>query len=671
MAISQPYQETLKKRAVARFVKKHDRTPTDSELRDLTLREFRNYPSVDQVGVSGFDITKPQFQSVSSAEDENVNRKALFDDMCTIAERVDRLTLLLEESYRGFKGTVRRIKHTLSQLESRLDNLLLLNGNVDQFVYGIEETFDLQDMIDFDNTTASVEAGYVTLGRGGYSVLELTDSRISTLTTSEKGFLGSQNTSKVEFLKEEDGTLWEHLVYTKQRTGRVSVLIDVDLEESAYVGDMRFSGAPVGVNQHTTATIFYSLDGQTYTALEPAEIAVTEDEHQFNIGLDGVQKVRIMLSKEVADNVTTTANQHVYIFNLDSLKIYTDAYTDGAESELITNAYEIVDELGDPVFFTKATCEACTITDEDSSVSFFLSKDKVVWHPVDPTGESLNFVSFADGSKEGSFDTIDPDKAQGELVDDVPDLDDLDLTHEAALNIFVPEDFVPDISLRNVIVKRNIVDSDMAAETQVYGVPQGWYFDDATNQYTTTIFIEADEGRFIDLGPTGAFINGTLLAGEVHLQKGHTVLATSDSNWREIEDDITTLGALKRADSLYPYNHRYIVEGYNYPASFTGERVYTGVDEYFGRLLTFVPPEQFNSDDSDTDLGIFTVDDPSGDMFFKVKVDRTDATWLNELYDIDWLVHADTSNLIYVRAILSAVDNANSPVIENFKVRVI
>lgn len=671
MAISAPYKNLLKKRAIERFVKKHDRSPTQTELRDLVLREFRNYPSVDQVGVSGFDIEKPQFQESSSASEENTNRKAMFDDMRTVTERVDNLTLLLEQSYRGFRGTVRRLKHSLSEVEGRLDNLLLLNSNVDQFVYGVEETFDLQDAIDFDNTTASVEAGYVTLGRTGYSVLELTDSRVSVVTTSEKGYLAAQNTSKIEFLKEDDGTLWEHIVYTKYKTGRVSVIIDVDLDTSAYVNDVRFTGAPLGVNQHTTATVFYSLDGQTYTAVTPSEVAITEDEHQFNIGLDGVQKIRIMLSKEAADNVTTTANQHVYLFNLDSIKVYTDAYVTEGESELRAGPYDVIDELGDPVYFTKATLEACTVTTEDSSISFFLSKDNTNWEAVDPTGQSLNLVTFGDSSKTGTFELTDDTKLEGQLLEEIDDLDDLDLTYEAALNLYIPEVYADDVSLRNITVKRNVIDTGTTDNLTIYGAPPGWYFDEATNQYSTTIYIDDEEGRFIDLGPTGAYVNDTLLAGEVFLQKGYTVIRTSDSNWREIPDGIETMSELKRQDPLYPYNHRYLIEGYNYPANYSGERIYTGVDEYFGRLLQYVPPEQFNTSDSDNNYGIFTVDDPSGDMFFRVKVDRTDSTWLNEQFDVDWLVHADTTNQIYVRAILTAADSANSPVLEKFSVRVI
>ena len=97
MAISDAYQETLKRRAVQSFIAENKRRPTEAELRDLFAKTKQAYPNVDQVGISGYDIVKPQFKDRSSAADENTNRKAVFDDMCTLAERIDDLAQLLED----------------------------------------------------------------------------------------------------------------------------------------------------------------------------------------------------------------------------------------------------------------------------------------------------------------------------------------------------------------------------------------------------------------------------------------------------------------------------------------------------------------------------------------------------------------------------------------------
>jgi len=67
MAISEAYTNTLKAKAVAEFVSENKRSPTESELRVLLWETYQKYSVVDQVGLSGFDINKPAFESVSSA----------------------------------------------------------------------------------------------------------------------------------------------------------------------------------------------------------------------------------------------------------------------------------------------------------------------------------------------------------------------------------------------------------------------------------------------------------------------------------------------------------------------------------------------------------------------------------------------------------------------------
>ena len=47
------------------------------------------------------------------------------------------------------------------------------------FVYGVEESFDTHDAVDMELTDASVEAGYVTIGRSGYTKVDLTDAMLS------------------------------------------------------------------------------------------------------------------------------------------------------------------------------------------------------------------------------------------------------------------------------------------------------------------------------------------------------------------------------------------------------------------------------------------------------------------------------------------------------------
>jgi len=183
--------------------------------------------------------------------------------------------------------------------------------------------------------------------------------------------------------------------------------------------------------------------------------------------------------------------------------------------------------------------------------------------------------------------------------------------------------------------------------------------------------VSAVDGRYLDLGHTGAFLNGVPVTGKVLLRSGYSVFSTSDSNWITVSEGLITLDTLRDADSLYPYNHRYLIEGYLYPDSFTGERIYSGVEEYFGQLLEYVAPELFDSPQHEGNLGVYTLDTNSDDTYFKVKVDKTDASWQNELFSSTWLVHRDSTNDIYVKAVLNTSNSNKTPRIDSFSVRVV
>lgn len=665
MTISKEYSDTLKGRAVSRFIKDKGRAPTSIELRDLVRKEQRQYPSVDLVGISGYDIVKPGFREVSSVTNENQNRHAAYDDLATINTKLDNLSILLEDGFRGFYGAARRTNRLLKQLESRIDNLLLLNGSVDVFVDGFEETFDTQEYVDFDNTTAEVCPGYVTLGRTSVTSVPLDEVRIIATATSEKNIIGSQTSSDINLLKSNDGSFWEHLVYTKSRQGRVSSLIQFDLPEPLYVGDFKFTTSTLSVNQKMTATVFYSLDGSTWVALEPAEVVIDNSENSFNIGLEGVQKIQLMLSKSVSDNTTTAGNQYVYVFSLDSVDIQSDRYTDNKESVFYAGPYNVTNEEGNPVYFTKATLSACVNSPEDTSIAFFLSKDNLSWKPVNWRDEANNVVSFASGSAVGTSVLLDDSKSETSLIESTDVVQEVDFKTEALLNKAIHADYADSVPFSSIKVKRNL-----AIDKDIYNVTSGWFFNQQTETYSTTIYVGASEGRNIDVGHTSVYVNGALRSGLVELKKGYSLIETSDANWYELPAAIDNVDQMKKLDPLYPYNHAYLFTGYDYAKGFKGERVYNGVDDYFGKLLQYLPPEEFNILDNSR-LDVFTLEDVDGNLYVKVKVNKTFASWKDEEFDVDWIVQSDNNNQLYVKAVLTTSFSEKTPKIEHYMVRVI
>ena len=664
--MSKAYQEAIKKRAVQEFVKTNSRSPNSIELRELLDSYNTKYPTIDIVGFSGTDVTKPQFRDPASATKENLNREALVDDMEVIAKRVDLLNEELETRFRSFDSTARRTKKLLQQEESRVDNLLLLNNAIDVFVYGIEETFTAQDKVIFDQTTAAIESGFCTLGRTGYTVLSDSQYSLTTSVLSDKGTLALKTSNETASLKVEDGSFWEALVYTVYKQGRVTLVLEAEFDSLETISDLRFTCNPINSNSILTYTVLYSLDGSTFTVVEPAEVAVVVGENQVSVGKQNVKKLRVLLSKTVADDTTTSQGQNVYVFSLDSFKIYSDEYESTKQSTVVSGPYEVVSEIGEPIYFTKAKIDPCLVEPPNTAVSFFLSQDGISWIPVSHDSQSLGVASFGSSAKLASVTILDSSQPINALTD--LRVDGIETTYavEGFLNQYIDSLSVDSISQRTLQVKRNVPDSG-----SIYGVAGGWYFDSTTSQYNTTFYVGSIEGRWINFGNTSAVLDGRPVTGTTKIQPGYHTFVTSDTNWFLVEEGLTNLDELKQQDPVYPFNHKLLIEGYGYSKSFTGERIYSGVDSYFGRLLEYVTPERFHSTDSDLNLGIYTTEDIDGNLYFLVKVNKSDASWKDERYEIDYMTNTSSTNLVYVKAILTTDDAVVTPKIDSFKVRVI
>lgn len=664
-----PYEAALRERIVRDYIVEHGNSPSRPKLLSLLNEARRENPAIETVGFSSLDIEVPGFRDVSSAAQETKNRKAAMDDARVLNQRVEELIQSLEDSYRTFSSAANRAQDLLMATGRRLDNLLLLAGRTDQFVYGVEESFDSLDSINMESTTATVERGYATMGRQGYTKVDLAAAEITFSTVAPKGIISSRVVSHIDSLKDADANVWEYHAKTTYSLGRVSLSIDIDFGEKTDVNDVRVIASPVDVNSTSTWTLLYSRDGGSFKAVKPAEKRLRKGENLTSLGLDGVRKLRVVITKTAADITERSTRENFYVFSLDALEIFTDSYKTSAKSELYAGPYEVLDENGDPYEFSMATMGAgtCCIVPDKTSVDYFLSKDNERWYPCSWRGESLNIVRFSDTNPEGSFDYIDSDQNSHSLIPyGVNDLD-FDFGKEAYLNLYVNSD-VSKLIPQSVVVKRNLPQEGL----QLYGTESGWFYDSTNGRYKTTFVITPLEGRWLNLGTTSAIINGAQVSGRVHLKEGTHTFETSESNWYSIDSDIDTLEELEASDPAYPYNHKYLVEGYRYPSGFAGEQLYHGVDEFFGSRLHYVTPEKFEGDSDDDDLTIYTIVRQDGRYYFKVKVDPHDGSWKHEHVSVEYTISKDGSgNQIYVKALLRSADPRITPHISHFQVRVI
>ena len=672
MAISKAYQDTIKRRLIESFVKDNKRSPTKVELRELLKIEHEKYSTVDTVGLSGYELEVPKFAAASSAATENANRRALIDDVLTVNKRLDTLSRQMEMAFRGFVTNSNDTSKTLTKLERRLDSLLLANTGASNFVNAVEETFDSFDKVDYTQTTAAIEGGYVTLNRKGYTTIDLDSVTLGSFVQANKGVISSTGSSPVSNLKSIDGTFWEYVVETNYKQGRVNLILNIELDEAKYISEFKLSGRPLAVNKSLKATMLYSVDGETFTEILPVEKVITQAETVFQVSKENVKKLQLILSKDAADTQNRQNGNHQYIFALDSISLYEDQYRSDGFSQIVLGPYTVTDPEDNAIFFTKAKCETCVYEPEDTSISFYLSQNGTDWTSVNTSGDGLNFITFGDSSASLSQAFQDATANAGSIMpsNDLPE-EVVDWANEATLNVYITEAYVPKVPVTSMVIKRNTYRSDYTDE--ILNAPSSWSFDPATGYYKTVVYVDAIEGKTIDFGPYPIIVNGQAKSNEVTFLQGYSTVLCPDNAWEEIDTGMANIDALKAADPLYPYNQRYLISGYSYPGTFTGEQLYNGVGENFGALLEYVSPEVFSSLEVSDDLyyNSFTVEDFTGVGYIKVKVNKADSSWSEERYSYDWTVQSAATNTLYVKATLSSSNPNLTPYIEDFKIQCI
>ena len=667
MLVKKEYERLLKKRIVEDYIKEHHRSPTVATIREKQIEYRAKYPNLDLVGFSTIDVQHPNFLDQSSAEQENASRRAMSDDALAVSNRIDILAEKMFDSFTAFSSTTHRCNRLIQSIEARLDNLILLNSKADIFLYGIQEDFATAEFIDQERSSVSIEPGYVTLGRDNASVIDLEAVNLKFTANSKKGFVSASAVSNINSLKKKDGIVWEYFVYTNYKSGEVSCIIEADFGDGEFISEVKIAGNAVNTNGRMKYAVLMSKDGSTYSTVGNESYFVT-GLNTVSIGQENVKKIQILLTKYAADEAPTIGEAK-YIFSLDSLEFTAGKFSRNSESILYAGPYEIFDELNNPVNFTQATMKdgTCCVIPDKSSVSFFLSNDNTNWIPASFNADSFTTVKFNNSNPPDSYEYLDNSVNPYVLITEAPERVNLEYAEEALCNLTIPEDWSDKFVLQNTVIERNLPQGGK----RLYGTESGWFYDEGNQQYSTVIHVESIEGMRVDLGPRGAEINGSLMSGVVSLPQGYHTFKTSHMNWYSVERDLETAELLQNSDPAYPFNHKLIVEGYPYSNDFSGERVYNGLGRNFGILMRYVTPELFNSGELDGDLSVYTIEDYNGTLYFKVKIDSSDGSFVDEHVKVKYMLKNGSSNTLWVKAIVKSNDSNISPHIKSFQVRVV
>jgi len=131
---------------------------------------------------------------------------------------------------------------------------------------------------------------------------------------------------------------------------------------------------------------------------------------------------------------------------------------------------------------------------------------------------------------------------------------------------------------------------------------------------------------------------------------------------------------LKKADPLYPSNHKLLIEGYPYNSNFSGEQKYKGTDisaEFYGTRSSHFDLE--NTSTSYSDFSVKSVGTKENKALgVVIKKDTSIADTENELFSVTWK-SGHTSSAMYkqvkLKASLTTTNIKKTPKLSSYRIK--
>lgn len=654
-------------------------------------------------------VPLPERWSESSASQHNSVIDAIDGDLDVLLRSLINITDLGITTLGEWNSRAKAIKVRIENLKSRIESLILLKSDTAGFISFVEESFLSLENISSD-TTANVDTrtGEVTLnvdrsdGEGEWegTQVDLTSAEVNWTLIESNNVQYSANPAGsnlgnvtndlfarwgTEVNTNRPGSFRTASVTGKPIMGEIKIKLPQETEVSKVV--LVTSDSTAGDNSIAGAQ--YSTDGYTWENV-PSESPVQSGVGNFiwRFERTPVRWAKIIVSKSSPDQETVEGA--TYDFGFERIKFYSERY------EVTTEEVEVVSEnltpiLGDEnINFGRASLEVCEEVPPETSLRYFLrawdGAAYTDWVQVSPLSREVenvpavvDFVAPSDVSSDTLSTTFDSsldtealnilrNDGTGSLSYRFSDAND------TVANFYLPQD---SNLLADIILLRNRGYSaakypTASSDLLVGDVPCGWGLE-GESIYYCVFLVSNPAGTTFKLGPTQAALDGSPVSGEVVVTPGWHTFKTDRANWTPISSataptSATELGAV---DPLYPYNHKYIIEGYDYPTSWTGEqeRVYLGVDEYGQYLSTRVGRHDFLN--RGADLDIYSLDVISGPKtLVLLKFDSSRPNHENERVRLFYTRRFDSFEAIQVKAALKTFNAEKTPVLSYYRVRV-
>jgi hypothetical protein len=700
MTIENTYREKILNDILLEFLLS-GQVPTADQL-EAELQNFLNeHPDLTKPIVADHINSVERFES-SSATKYNQTFEALREDMGILIQEI--ITQIQDSmtSFDRWKIEIEFLSKKLTDLNTRIEGLLLLEKETAGFLDFIEDNFVDFSKVDLVATDAEVDIynHVVSLAREtvlsatrldkiNLNGLKNTDILFSVLTRDSLVSITPAPGSELRNAFVDAQKIFQNRLFMKSPRLPVSVELKVKLGDNPIaVSKIIVDLHSANNNSNVTITTQYSQDNYNWFNIPTNNYTQTVDKSAYFVFPETeIKYLKFIMVKSGADDVD--GNLYVYEFGIKLISLFNHAFNIESGNILQSNILEIKDQDNNVRNFNKVALEVCETVPEDTNIEYFISAynvnndeftDYIRLDPINKENPSyatvidlggLGLIDNADGSTD-QLDTLTTGINSKNL--DINRLDgsvNLEYnfinSNDVPVNYYIPETNVSNLLEDSIEIKRNIGNKDSIV--LVRGVKAGWSFKDP---YYSTIFeVLNPDGVTIDLSIATATLDGSLVSGKIFISPGQHSFKTHKNNWALVTLGLTTENDLRAADSLYPFNHRLLIEGYTYASGFVGNQFYTGMDIFYEIDMSKVSIFDFVNNLLSTDYLRFAVDLlDDGRMIILVKYNNTISDNINETLSLLYRLKNNTFNQLKFKAVLKTVDSQKSPLLTAYRLKI-
>jgi hypothetical protein len=681
--------------------------PTPEELLD-TFQDRRDTLR-DLVSSSISEEVFPQRWEVSSATKVNKFFESFYSDFLVLSRGLVDVTKLCISTNADWSTRAKALEGRLRALQSRIESLILLKADTAGFLAFVEDGFfTLDEVANGTSVEVDVATGEASLavdpssGTGAESgtLLDLRGSDITwtMLSGSSVRYSLSQTGQELENILSGTRRSWGVEVESS-RTGKVapSTTSRSSLPVAAGELKIKLSGltqiSKVSMLMDTAAAgspsvinFQYSLDGYSWALPDtPSTTQSGTGNFVFRFPKTEVRFIKFLIAKSSPDGYRDGAS--IYDFGIREVKVYSEEYVVEEGGGILITEVRTPILGGSDVSFSRASLEVCEEVPVDTSIDYYLRASNLLgttpWTLISPLSrEAVSAPAVVDF---GSLEEVDTAEITT-VFDSALDAEALNLARidgagsllyrfggpgDTVVNFYLTadiENLLDPVLLRNIGYKASKFPA-VTEDLLVGEVPCGWGLSERET-YVCSFLIKAPEGREIDFGSSGVKIDGQIRSGAVLIPPGWHTFETAKVNWLSLTGaNPVNETELRDIDPLYPYNHKYLIEGFSYQEAFREGRVYLGADLYCQTRATRVGRYTLLGT-SEFDPNIFALETIGDRTAVLLKYNPSDGTHVNERARLFYTVSEAEYTGVEMKAILKTLTSRRTPILTYYRIRV-